>query len=97
MLDSYRDLMSGLLDVYLTTVSNRLNHVMKQLTIIATIFLPITFMTGVFGMNFGHLPQVEHDSGLNFWIVLLVMALVTAGQFLYFKRKGWIGSYTPHA
>ena len=63
ILDSYRDLMSGMLDVYLTTVSNRLNEVMKQLTIIATIFMPITFITGVFGMNFGHLPQVEHDGG----------------------------------
>ncbi|HEY7974530.1 MAG TPA: magnesium transporter CorA family protein, partial [Ktedonobacterales bacterium] len=62
MLDSYRDLLSGLLDVYLTTVSNRLNVVMKQLTIIATIFMPITFITGVFGMNFGHMPQVEHDA-----------------------------------
>src|SRR5262249_43110988 len=69
VLDSYRDLMSGLLDVYLTTVSNRLNTIVKQLTIIATIFLPITFVTGVFGQNFGHAPQVEHDAGNNFWIV----------------------------
>ena len=90
VLDSYRDLMSGLLDVYLTTVSNRLNVVMKQLTIIATIFLPITFVTGVFGQNFGHMPQVEHDSGLNFWFVLLLMAIITVGQLWYFKRRGWI-------
>jgi magnesium transporter len=91
VIDSYRDLMSGLLDVHLSTVSNRLNQVMKQLTIIATVFLPITFITGVFGMNFGHSPQVDHDNGWNFWIVLLVMALVTAGQFWYFRRKGWVG------
>jgi magnesium transporter len=90
VLDSYRDLMSGLLDVYLTTVSNRLNVVMKQLTIIATIFLPITFVTGVFGQNFGHSPQVEHDGGFNFWIVLAFMLLVTVGQLWYFKRRGWI-------
>lgn len=90
VLDSYRDLMSGLLDVYLTTVSNRLNVVMKQLTIIATIFLPITFVTGVFGQNFGHMPQVEHDGGLNFWLVLLLMLIITVGQLLYFKRRGWI-------
>ncbi|HKT40394.1 MAG TPA: magnesium/cobalt transporter CorA [Ktedonobacterales bacterium] len=90
VLDSYRDLMSGLLDVYLTTVSNRLNVVMKQLTIIATIFLPITFVTGVFGQNFGHMPQVEHDNGLNFWLVLLLMAIITVGQLWYFKRRGWI-------
>lgn len=90
VLDSYRDLMSGLLDVYLTTVSNRLNVVMKQLAIIATIFMPITFITGVFGQNFGHLPQVEHDNGSAFYIVLAAMAVITAGQLWYFKRKGWL-------
>jgi magnesium transporter len=90
VLDSYRDLMSGLLDVYLTTVSNRLNTVMKQLTIIATIFLPITFVTGVFGQNFGHMPQVEHDGGLNFWLVLLFMLVITVGQLWFFKRRGWL-------
>ncbi len=90
ILDSYRDLMSGLLDVYLTTVSNRLNEVMKQLTIIATIFMPITFITGVFGMNFGHLPQVQYDSGYLFWITLLVLAVITIVQIWYFRRRGWI-------
>lgn len=90
VLDSYRDLMSGLLDVYLTTVSNRLNVVMKQLTIIATIFMPITFITGVFGQNFGHLPQVEHDNGSAFYVVLAAMAIITAAQIWYFKRKGWL-------
>lgn len=90
MLDSYRDLLSGLLDVYLTTVSNRLNVVMKQLTIIATIFMPITFITGVFGMNFGRSPQVEHDPGFNFWWVLLGMAVLTAAQLWYFRRRGWL-------
>src|SRR5260370_17464565 len=73
ILDSYRDLMSGLLDVYLTTVSNRLNAVMKQLTIIATIFMPITFITGVFGQNFGHFPQPEHDNRSFFLYVLASM------------------------
>jgi magnesium transporter len=90
VLDSYRDLMSGLLDVYLSTVSNRLNEVMKQLAIIATVFLPITFVTGVFGQNFGHAPQVEHDSGLNFWLVLAFMAFVSVMQLYYFKRRGWL-------
>ena len=90
VLDSYRDLMSGLLDVYLTTVSNRLNVVMKQLTIIATIFMPITFVTGVFGQNFGHLPQVEHDNGSAFFVVLAFMAVITAAQVWYFRRKGWL-------
>ncbi len=90
VLDSYRDLMSGMLDVYLTTVSNRLNVVMKQLTIIATIFMPITFITGVFGQNFGHSPQVEHDNGYLFWIVLACMGLITALQIWYFKKRGWL-------
>jgi magnesium transporter len=90
VLDSYRDLLSGLLDVYLTTVSNRLNDVLKQLTIIATIFLPITFVTGVFGQNFGFSPQVVHDSGYNFWFVLAFIGLVTAGQLWYFRRRGWM-------
>lgn len=89
VLDSYRDLMSSLLDVYLTTISNRQNEIMKQLAIIATIFLPITFITGVFGQNFGHSPQVEHDPGLNFWAVLAFMALVTLAQLWYFRRR-WI-------
>jgi magnesium transporter len=90
ILDSYRDLMSGLLDVYLTTVSNRLNEVMKQLTIIATIFLPITFITGVFGMNFGHLPQVEHDNGYLFWLALLFMGIISVMQIWYFRRRKWL-------
>ncbi len=90
ILDSYRDLMSGMLDVYLTTVSNRLNEVMKQLTIIATIFMPITFITGVFGMNFGHLPQVEHDNGYLFLITLLLMAIITIVQVWYFRRRKWL-------
>ena len=90
ILDSYRDLMSGMLDVYLTTVSNRLNEVMKQLTIIATIFMPITFITGVFGMNFGHLPQVEHDSGALFGITLLGMGIITLMQIWYFRRRKWL-------
>ena len=90
VLDSYRDLMSGLLDVYLTTVSNRLNVIMKQLTIIATIFMPITFITGIFGQNFGVEPQVAHDSGANFWLVLLAMAIISGAQLWYFKRRGWL-------
>jgi magnesium transporter len=90
VLDSYRDLMSGLLDVYLTTVSNRQNEVLKRLTIIATIFLPITFIASVLGQNFGHMPQVEHDAGFNFWLVLMVMGLVTLLQIWYFKRRSWL-------
>ena len=63
---------------------------MKQLTIIATIFMPITFITGVFGQNFGHSPQVEHDNGYLFWIVLACMGLITALQIWYFKKRQWL-------
>ncbi len=90
VLDSYRDLMSSLLDVYLSTVSNRLNEIMKVLAIVSTIFLPITFITGVFGQNFAHSPQVEHDNGWNFWIVLVVMALITLAQIMYYRYRKWI-------
>lgn len=90
VLDSYRDLMSGMLEMYLTTVSNRLNVIMKQLTIIASIFMPITFITGVFGQNFGHAPQVENDSGYLFWLVLFFIGLITVMQIWYFKKRGWL-------
>jgi magnesium transporter len=90
VLDSYRDLMSSLLDVYLSTVSNRLNEIMKALAIVSTIFLPITFITGVFGQNFGHAPQIDHDNGWNFWIVLAVMALITLAQIIYYRYRKWI-------
>ncbi len=66
LVDSYRDLLSGLTDVYLTTVSNRLNETMKRLTVVATIFLPLTFVTGFFGQNFGWMVDHIHSSG-DFW------------------------------
>ena len=90
VIDSYRDLMTGALDAYLSTVSNRLNSVMKRLTLIATIFMPITFITGVFGMNFGSAPQVVWDNGAFFWLSLVGMAVITAVQIVYFRLVGWI-------
>lgn len=90
VIDSYRDLMTGLLDAYLSTVSNRLNSVMKRLTIIATIFMPITFITGVFGMNFASAPQALWDNGSFFWYSLAGMAIITGVQILYFRLEGWI-------
>lgn len=90
ILDSYRDLMSSLLDVYLTTVSNRQNEIMKQLALISTIFLPITFITGIFGQNFGQSPQITFDKGYNFWIVLCVMVIISFAQIWYFRYRKWI-------
>jgi magnesium transporter len=86
-LETYRDLTSGMMDVYLNSISNRMNKVMKTLTIIATIFIPLTFIVGVYGMNFDYMPE------LHVWwaypAVWAVMIAITGGMLWYFKRKGW--------
>ena len=90
LIDTYRDLLTSSMDVYLSTVSNRLNSVMKQLTIMATVFLPLTFITGFFGQNFGWL--VRNISSAPAFIGLgigLEVATVTALFFL-FKKRGWL-------
>jgi magnesium transporter len=90
LIDSYRDLLSGATDLYLSTVSNRQNDVMKQLTVIATIFLPLAFITGFFGMNFGWM--VRHITATwAFWVLGVGTMLATCGGLLvYFRRKGWV-------
>jgi magnesium transporter len=87
-IESLRDTVSGMLDVYLSSLSNRMNAVMKVLTIIATIFIPLTFITGVYGMNFKYMPELEWRWG--YAIVLLVMAVVAVSMLLYFRRKRWL-------
>ena len=89
LIDSYRDLLTGAMDVYLSTVSNRLNAVMKQLTVIATIFLPLAFITGFFGQNFGWM--VSHISSWPVFVGLGIgTELLTAFLLLaFFKRRGW--------
>jgi magnesium transporter len=90
LIDSYRDLLTGAMDVYLSTVSNRLNVVMKQLTIIATIFLPLTFVTGFFGQNFAYLVQ-GIDSATAFWVYGMGgLVLAVAGLMFWFKRSGYL-------
>lgn len=87
-LETYRDLISSLTDMYMTAISNRMNEVMKVLTIIATIFIPLTFIAGVYGMNFEHMPELEWKYGyLGVWILML---LVFSGMMIYFKRKKWL-------
>lgn len=90
IIDSYRDLMSSAMDAYLSMISNRQNEVMKRLTVFASIFLPITFVTGLFGQNFAHMPQVEHDFGYLWWVVLGCMGLFTLLQLAYYWRAGWL-------
>ena len=89
LIDTYRDLLTSSMDVYLSTVSNRLNTVMKQLTIMATVFLPLTFITGFFGQNFGWM--VGHiRSGPTFLALGIGLEIVTvAALFTLFKRRGW--------
>jgi magnesium transporter len=84
----YRDMLSTMLDLYLSSVSNRMNEIMKVLTIIATIFMPLTFLAGVYGMNFKHMPELEWKYGyLYAWII---MAGIGIGMGFYFKRKKWM-------
>lgn len=90
VVDSYRDLMSSAMDAYLSTVSNRQNEIMKRLTLFTTIFMPITFLTGLFGQNFRDMPQVQHDNGYLWWIVLGFMGLISLAQILYYRRRGWL-------
>ncbi|MBY9001713.1 MAG: magnesium/cobalt transporter CorA [Candidatus Heimdallarchaeota archaeon] len=87
-LESYRDMVSGLLDIYLSSISNRMNEVMKVLTIIATIFIPLTFIAGVYGMNFLYMPELGWKySYLVIWIIMLIVAII---MVIYFRRKKWI-------
>ena len=90
MVDTYRDLLTGAMDVYLSTVSNRLNGVMKQLAIIATVFMPLTFLTGFFGQNLGWM--VAHSTGLGHFLVFgLGLELMTLAIVLgFFWRRGWL-------
>jgi magnesium transporter len=86
--ETYRDILSGMLDIYLSSVSNRLNEVMKVLTIIATIFMPLTFIVGLYGMNFKYMPELEWHYG--YYGVLTFMALVALIMLAIFKKKKWL-------
>jgi magnesium transporter len=86
--DSYRDLLSGSLDAYLSVTSNRMNEVMKTLTLVATILLPLTFIVGVYGMNFDHMPELHWQYGyLYVWMVIVAVAL---SMVWLFRRRGWL-------
>jgi magnesium transporter len=86
--ETYRDMVSGMIDIYLSSISNRMNAVMKVLTIIATIFMPLTFLVGVYGMNFKHMPELDMVWGYPaLWIVMVLISLL---MLLFFKRKKWL-------
>jgi len=84
----YREMLSGMLDIYLSSVSNRLNSVMKVLTIIATIFMPLTFIAGIYGMNFKYMPELEWRWGYP--AVWLMVVLIGISMLIYFKKKKWL-------
>ncbi|WP_255563711.1 magnesium/cobalt transporter CorA [Mucilaginibacter rivuli] len=99
MIESYKEITSGVIDVYLSLVSNRMNEIMKVLTIISAIFIPITFIAGVYGMNFAHVDPVtnkvlpynlpELSSPYGYIICWVAMVLITGTQVFIFWRKGW--------
>lgn len=87
-IEAHRDMLSGLLEVHFSNINNRMSEVMKVLTIIATIFIPLTFVAGIYGMNFEHMPELAWR--WSYPVVLLMMAGVGAGMLVYFRVKKWL-------
>lgn len=87
-IETFRDMVSGILDIYLSSISNRMNEVMKVLTIIATIFIPLTFIAGVYGMNFKYMPELEFRFG--YYIIWSVMIFLAVTMLIYFKKRKWL-------
>ena len=90
VVETYRELAAGFMDVYLSSISNRLNDVMKVLTVISTIFMPLSFIAGVYGMNFEHMPELKTEYGYP--ILMTFMLVVALSMLGYFWRKGWLTS-----
>lgn len=87
-IETYREIIWSLMEMYMATVSNRMNEVMKVLTIMASIFIPLTFIGGVYGMNFEYMPELEYHYG--YFVVLGIMLLLVLFMLWYFKRKKWL-------
>jgi magnesium transporter len=87
-LETFRDMVSGMIDIYLSGLSYRMNEIMKVLTLIATIFIPLTFVVGLYGMNFKNMPEIEWEFG--YYSVLVVMVVMVVLMLTYFRRKKWI-------
>lgn len=86
--ETYRDLLSGMMDIYLSSVSNRMNEIMKVLTIITTLFVPVTFIAGVYGMNFENMPEIHSKWGYaTIWIIMLSIII---SLLIYFRKKKWL-------
>ena len=87
-IESFRDMVTGMVDIYLSSLSNKMNSVMKVLTIIATIFIPLTFIAGIYGMNFKYMPELQWRWGYE--AILLIMVAVAIVMLIYFRRKKWL-------
>ncbi|MFI2743403.1 magnesium/cobalt transporter CorA [Zhouia sp. PK063] len=87
-IEMYREMIWGLMDTYMSSVSNKMNNVMKVLTIIATIFIPLTFIAGIYGMNFDNMPELHYK--YSYYITWAVMIIVFVAMMIYFKRKKWL-------
>jgi magnesium transporter len=88
-IETFRDMLSGMLDLYLSNVSLKLNETMKVLTMISTVFIPLSFLASLYGMNFKHMPELETEYG--YYVVLGAMACIVSGMVFYFRKKGWLG------
>ena len=87
-IESFRDMITGMHDIYLSSISNRMNEIMKVLTMFAAIFIPLTFLAGIYGMNFEYMPELHWRWG--YFGILGLMACVAASMIVYFKRKKWL-------
>jgi magnesium transporter len=87
MVDSNRDMTSDMRDHYMSLSTNRMNTIMKTLTVITTIFMPLTFIVGLYGMNFHNMPELSWHYG--YYAVLIIMSMLGIGMFIWFKQKGW--------
>ena len=88
LVETFRDILGGMHDTFLSSVSNRMNEVMKVLTVIATIFIPLTFITGVYGMNFLNMPELQWHWG--YYLIWGIMITIGVGMSVYFKKRKWL-------
>ena len=87
-IETFRDMISGMLDIYLSSISNKMNEIMKILTIIATIFIPLTFITSLYGMNFQYMPEIYWE--WSYPLILILLTAISISMLIYFKKKKWL-------
>jgi len=87
-IESFRDILSGLHDIYISSINLKMNEIIKVLTVFSTIFMPLTFITGIYGMNFEHMPELKWETG--YYEILSLMMVLALTMVLYFKRKKWL-------